>query len=546
MRVQPAVLLPRNKLLGLNRLSSLGGATAPLPPASTATETMQAPSGGLIAALAGTKLLIHLLLAGRYGYFRDELYFLDCGRHLDWGYVDHAPMIGLVSRIALLLGGSLHALRLFPAIAGSSLVVLTMLMTWRLGGNGFAQGLAGLSVLMAPEYLGSDSILSMNCFEPLFWMGCVYVLIRIIQTGDSRRWIGFGVLAGLGLMNKHSTAFFGLAVVIGLLLTAQRREFLKPWIWIAGVIALAIFSPNLVWQIHRNFPTLEDLHNVAASGKNVILGPGAFIIQQIMMMHPVLFPVWLAGLGFFLGGSGTRYRALGWIYLSLLSIFMVLHGKDYYLAPAYPMLLAGGAVAIEIWLVQAKATRNKVWPKVAIAAVIAIAGAISAPLMLPLLPPERYVGYERFLHIVPSKTEVNHDGPLPQIWGDQFGWPELVAQVATVYNSLPAEDRSKTAVLTGNYGEAGAIDLFGPGYGLPTALSGHQTHYFWGTMGFTGENLITIQYGPVYLHEICNSVEEVGFHSHPWGMAEENHAIYFCRGLKQPLSQIWADQKHWN
>jgi len=536
------------KGLGLDRALTSNAEVASIPDSSGSVTygTQQTPAFGLIAALAGTKLVIHLVLGGRYGYFRDELYFLDCGRHLDWGYVDHAPMIGLVARIALLLGASLHALRIFPAVAGALLIVLTMLIAWQLGGDRFAQGLAGLSVLVAPEYLAGNSILSMNCFEPLFWMGCVYVLIRIIQTGDSRRWIWFGVLAGLGLMNKHSTAFFGLAVVIGLLLTEERTEFLKPWIWVAGAIAFAIFSPNLIWQVRRNFPTLEDLHNVAVSGKNVVLGPGAFIKQQIMMMHPILFPVWLAGLGFFLLGRGARYRALGWIYLVLLVTFIVLHGKDYYLAPAYPMLLAGGAVAIDGWLDRGRVTRGKAWPKAAVAMVIAIAGAITAPLVLPLLPPEKYGAYERFLHIVPAKTEVNHDGPLPQEWGDQFGWQELVEQVAGFYNSLPMEERAKTAILTGNYGEAGAIDLFGPKYGLPTALSGHQTHYFWGTMGFMGDNLIATQYGPKHLHEMCNSVEAVGFHSHPWGMEEENQTIYFCRGLKQPLSQIWEDQKHWN
>jgi 4-amino-4-deoxy-L-arabinose transferase-like glycosyltransferase len=174
----------------------------------------------LIAALlTGIKLLIHLSLSGRYGYFRDELYYLACGRHLSWGYVDHAPMIGLVARIALLLGGALPVLRMFPALAGALLVALTMLMTWRLGGDKFAQALAGLSIIFVPIYLTMDSLLTMNAFEPLFWMGCIYVVIRIIQTGDSRLWIWFGILAGLGLMNKHSTGFFGLAVVIGLLLS---------------------------------------------------------------------------------------------------------------------------------------------------------------------------------------------------------------------------------------------------------------------------------------------------------------------------------------
>jgi hypothetical protein len=503
-------------------------------------------AAGLLCAMTGGVLLLHLLLSGRYGYFRDELYFLDCGRHLAWGYVDMAPMIALLARVALMLGGSLPVLRTFAALGGAAIVALTMLLTWRLGGDRFAQGLAGLCALVVPEYLGTASLLTMNVFEKVIWAACAYVLLRLIQTGNSRLWIWFGVLCGLGLMTKHSMLFFGAAVVIGLVLTGLRRELVRPWIWVAGVIALVIFLPNIIWQIQHHYPTLEDLRNVAASGKNVVLGPMAFIGEQIFMMHPVTLPVWLAGLWFFMGGKGTRYRILGWTYLALLVIFIVLHGKDYYLSGAYTMLLAGGGVAIEDWLNRGHATPGKLWPKAAIVAVIAGFGALTAPLALPLLSPQGYVEYEAWLHIKPSKTEVHHDGPLPQFLGDQFGWPELAAEVGTFYNSLPADERPRTAILTGNYGEAGAIDMFGPRYGLPTALSGHQNHYFWGTMGFTGDNLITIQYGPRYLGRICSSVEKLGDHYHPFGMAEENHAIYFCRGLKQPLTDIWEDQKHWN
>lgn len=501
---------------------------------------------GLLYSMTGGILLLHLLLSGRYGYFRDELYFLDCGRHLAWGYVDMAPMIALVARLALALGGSLHVLRAIAGIGGAAIVALTMLLAWRLGGGRFAQGLAGLCALIVPEFLGTASLFTMNVFEKVLWAACAYLLVRIIQTENSRLWIWFGVLCGVGLMNKHSMVFFGAAVVVGLVLTKLRRELLKPWIWVAGVIALVIFLPNIIWQIQHNFPTLEDLRNVAASDKNVVLGPPAFIREQILLIHPVTFPVWLAGLWFFMGGRGTRYRILGWIYLALLVIFIVLHGKNYYLSGAYPMLLAGGGVAIEDWLSRGRATHGKLWPKAAIVTIIGGLGGLTAPLALPLLSPPGYVAYQEWLHVKPSKTEVHHDGPLPQFLGDQFGWPELASEVGAFYNSLPADERARTAILTGNYGEAGAIDMFGPQYGLPTALSGHQNHYLWGTMGFTGDNLITIQYGPRYLGRICSSVEKVGDHYHPWGMAEENDTIYFCRGLKQPLAAIWEDQKNWN
>jgi hypothetical protein len=513
-----------------------------IPPSSAAAPGLAID---LFIAITGTVLLLHILLSGRYGYFRDELYFLDCGRHLAWGYVDMAPMIALVARFALFLGGSLHVLRTIAGIGGAGVVAISMLITWRLGGGRFAQGLAGLTAALTPMYLATASLMTMNVFEVWCWMAAVYVLIRIIQTGNSKLWLWFGVIAGLGLMNKHSTLFFGVAVLAGVILTQQRRELAKPWIWIGGAIAALIFLPNIVWQVQHHFPTLEDLHNVKALGKNVVLGPGQFIAEQIMVMHPLFCPVWLSGLWFFLFGKGTRYRMLGWIYLTLLVIFIVLHGKDYYLSPAYPMLIAGGSVAIDIWLKRSSLTAGRLWPKAAMVAVIAIAGALIAPAVLPLLSPQDQLAYRRAMHIEDQKTEVNHVGLLPQMFGDQFGWPELVKQVADIYNSLPPEQRAQTGILTGNYGEAGAIDLFGAKYGLPAAMSGHQNLYYWGTHGFTGEYLITIQYGPHYLGKICNSVQEVAYHSSQWGMGEENHAIYLCH-LKQPLAQIWDDQKFWN
>jgi len=499
-----------------------------------------------LLALSGAKLLIHLLLANRYGYFRDELYFLDCGRHLDWGYVDHAPLIGLFAKAALLLGGSLPALRVFPAVAGAALVVLTILLARELGGGRYAQSLAGLAVLVAPIYLGIDSILSMNAFEPLFWMGAVYVLIRIIRTGNSRLWIAFGALVGVGLENKHSTIFFGFAVAVAVLATPLRRELCKPWIYLGAGVALLLFLPNLIWQAQHGFPTLEDLRNVRAEGKNVVLDPGAFLVQQILMMHPVLFPVWLSGLWFFLAGRGKAFRALGWTYLALLAAFMALHGKFYYLAPAYPILLAGGATTIEGCLERWAATRGRRWAKAAVAGVIAAAGILFAPMMLPILPPKRFVAYQKMLGMQPSKTEVNHVGPLPQLFGDQFGWPELVADVARIHRALPDDERAKACIFAGNYGEAGAVNLFGPRYGLPTAISGHQTHFFWGPRGCTGEVLIVLQRSREGLERVCASVEEAGRHEHPWGMAEENGPIHVCRGLKTPPADLWPQVKHWN
>jgi 4-amino-4-deoxy-L-arabinose transferase-like glycosyltransferase len=500
---------------------------------------------GLLLGLSAAKLLIHAALSGRYGYFRDELYFLDCGRHLDWGYVDHAPMIGLVAKVALLLGGSLHVLRLIPAVAGALLVALTVVLARELGGRRFAQGLAGLAVIAAPIYLGTDSLLTMNAFEPLFWMGCVWALVRIVRGGDPRLWLVFGALAGLGLMNKHSTVFFGAAVAAALLLVPERRQLRTAWPWIGAGLALLVFLPNLVWQVRHDFATLEDLRNVARSGKNVRLGPAEFVLQQVVILHPVLFPLWIGGLAWLFRGRGGRFRILAWIYVVLFVMLVALKAKNYYLAPIYPMLFAAGAVGLEEAL-DRRTTRGRIWPKAAVVAVIVAAGLVVAPVALPLLPPERYVAYEKALGFGPPKTEVAHRGPLPQIFGDQFGWPELVAEVAGIYRSLPSEERARTGIFANNYGEAGAVALFGPRYGLPRPISAHQSYFLWGPGSFDGDALIVLQDDRESLERVCRSVEQAGVHDHPWGMAEENNPIFVCRGLKVPLRTLWPRLKKWN
>jgi hypothetical protein len=500
----------------------------------------------LLAGLAGFKLVLHLLLANRYGYFRDELYFLDCGRHLAFGYVDHAPFIGLVSRAALALGGSLLALRAFPAVAGAMLVALAILIAWRLGGGAFAQAVAGVAVIAAPVYLAVHSLLSMNAFEPVFWMAIAYVLIRIIQTGDGRLWLAIGFLLGLGLENKHSTAFFAIAVAAALMLSPERRFLRTRWPWLAAGLALVIFLPNLVWQAQHGFPTLEGLANVRRTGKNVVLGPAEFVGQQILMMHPVLLPVWLAGLGWLFAAARGRYRLLGFTFVAFFALLFALRGKSYYMAPIYPMLLAAGGVALEGAFIGWRVTRDRSWPRAAVLAVIVIAGAITAPMAAPLLSPERYVAYEHALGFTPPKTEVGHRGPLPQHFGDRFGWPELVAEVARIYYALPPGDRARASIFANNYGEAGAINLFGPQYGLPPAISAHQNHFFWGPRGNTGEVMIVLQDDRESLEKICASVEEAGAHTHPWGMAEENNPIFVCRGLNPPLTELWPRLKKWN
>ena len=493
----------------------------------------------VLIALCSVKLLLHLFTSVRhYGYFRDELYYLDMARHLDWGYVDAAPLIAVYSKVAMLLGGSLAALRILPALAGTALVALTILIARELGGERYAQLLAGVAVLLCPAVLTTDSLLTMNAFEPLFWMGCIWVVARILRTGDSRLWLWFGVLAGLGLENKHSTLSFGFAVTVAVLLTHHRREFARKWIWIAGAIAFALFLPNIVWQIRHHFPTIEDLANVRREGKNVILGPLAFVKEQIIDIHPILLPVWLSGLIWFL--RDRRWRVLGLTFVVFFVLMEVAHAKNYYVFPIYPMLFAGGAVVIERWLAS-----YAVLTRVAAVAVIGLAALPAVPLVTWMLPPESLLAYQNAIGFKPSKAEVHHESLLPQPVADQFGWPEMVSEVTAIYNSLPPDERARTGIWAGNYGEAGAINLFGPKFGLPRAWSRHQNHWYWGPPPQVFKNLIVIQWSLDDVRDNCTSFQAFD-HYQRFGMGEENTPMYLCRDVNFDIQKIWWHSHHWN
>jgi hypothetical protein len=494
---------------------------------------------GVMLALCACKFLLHAFTSMRhYGYFRDELYYLDMARHLDWGYVDSAPLIAVYAKLALLMGGSLWALRVIPALAGTALVALTILLARELGGDRYAQLLAGLCILLCPSELVMNNLLTMNAFEPLFWMGCILVIARIIRTGDSRLWLWFGLLAGLGLENKHSTLFFGFAVAVAVLLTPLRREFAKSWIWIAGAIVIAIFLPNVIWQARHHFPTLEDLENVRREGKNVVLGPLAFVKEQVISMHPVLLLVWLPGLVWLL--RERKWRPLGLTFVVFFLTMELSHAKNYYLFPIYPMLFAAGAVVIERWLEPRAA-----WSRAAVVAILLLVTVPLIPMFAWMLPPERLLTFQNAIGFKPAKQEVHMQSLLMQPIADQFGWPQMVREVAAIYNSLPPSERADTGIWAGNYGEAGAINLFGPQYGLPTAYSRHQNHWYWGPPPTVYKNLIVIEWSLEDVKDNCTSYQAFQ-HYDRFGMGEENTPIYLCRGVQFDIQKIWWHSHHWN
>jgi dolichyl-phosphate-mannose-protein mannosyltransferase len=497
----------------------------------------------LIILFSAVALLIHLLTSGRYGYFRDELYYIACGHHLAFGYVDQPPLSILLVRLSeVLLGNSLFAIRLLPALAGTATVALTGLIARELGGRGWAIALGCAGSLCALFNLAVANFFSMNAFEPLFWMGCVYLLVRIINGGSPTLWLWFGVLLGLGLENKHSTAFFAGGIFVALL-TSERRHLAEKWIWFGGLIAFAIALPNILWQSQHHWPTYELLSNIAHSDKNVALSPAQFILQQIVFMNPGTLPLWFFGLICLFGSrDGRRYMALGITYLVMLAEFIILHGKSYYLAPAYPMLFAAGGVAVE----RVFANRLR-WFKPGLLLLILATGGLLAPLAVPILPPGKLVAYMRAIGLQLPRTETSHTADLPQIFADQFGWQEMVASVGHVYNHLRPEDKNRAAIFCQNYGEAGAIDFFGSKFGLPQAISGHQNYFLWGPRDWTGEVALVLDTRDDDEREQFASVEDLGqIVSSPWAMPFERRThIYLCRDLRVNVREFWPHVKKW-
>ena len=417
----------------------------------------------VLSTCAGLALLVHLLTNQRYGYFRDELYFVACARHLDFGYVDLPPLSMLLLRLEMMVfGDSLFALRSFSALASAGTVALTGLLARELGGRFWGMALGCIGALTSLYFLAIGNFYTPQVYEPLFWTGAIYFAVRVMNGARGRTWIWFGVMVGLGLQNKHSMAFFAAAIVIAILFTPERRQFRQKWIWLAGLVAFAIALPNVLWQIEHGWPTWVLLNNIAHSNKNVVLTPLQFVAQQFTLMNPMTAPLWLGGLIWSLfARDAHRFRIIGLTYLIALAEFIVLHGKNYYLGPAYPVLFAAGGVAVE----RVFALRLR-WLKPALALAMLASAVVLSPIVLPILPPERLLGYMRALHFKVPKTETSFTATLPQLYADQFGWKEMARSVARVYDSLLPEEQKHVAIFCQDYGQAGAIDFFGPKYGL--------------------------------------------------------------------------------
>jgi len=500
-----------------------------------------------VFVIAGVYFALHIATATRYGYFRDALYYIACSYHLDFGYVDQPPLIAVLAWIARhTLGTSLRALIFWPALAGAARIVLIAAFAREMGARRFGTTLAALLAATPGVWWAIDHQFAMNALEPLFWMGCAYAVLRMVRTGNTKWWLAFGVLAGVGLENKYSIAIFAFALVVGLLLTSQRKLLFTPWILAGAGIAFLIFLPNFIWNVQHHWPFLELMHNIRVTGKDVVLPPGAYFEQQILMMSPLTFPFWLGGLLFyFVSRDAKLYRAFGFAFLITIGFFLAMHGKDYYSAAAYGLVLAAGAVGAERLVMGRGEKTQVVLKRVSFACLLATV-AVQLPIVIPVLPLNAFVRYQADLGIKPANTERSFAGAvLPQYYADELPWENMVAAVARVYRSLTPEEQRKTAIFCDNYGEAAAVDFFGSKYGLPKAISGHQSYFLWGPRDYTGEIVIVVGESASDVRGEFASVQVAATQTTRYAFWYENQPILLCRGLKWNLQTGWARVKYW-
>ncbi len=524
-------------------------------PATVTTSDARTPSSfksgtAIVLYLALLRIVLYFFAGPHYGYFRDELYYLACGQHPAWGYVDQPPLIGWTAwLLEHSIGTSLWALRLVPALAGAVTIVLAGLLARELGGRRWAMFLASLAALVAPVFLELSQLFTMNAFDPVLWTAIAYLIVRIARrnnderAGDQRLWLLVGVLVGVSILNKYGILFWLSGVIAGMCLTPLRRNLRHRWFWFACLLAAAIALPNFFWQWRRQFPFLQLMHNVRAEGRDIALSPLPFLGAQAQMLGFVAALLVLFALLFFFSKQGRPSRALGWAYLVFLGELMLLHGKLYYLAPVYPVMFAAGAV----WLEGTTKRRLWIWVKPALALAMTAVSVLYLPTVLPILSVPHFLAYEHKMGIQQQKFEHQPLGVLPQLYADMFGWEGMAQSVAAFYHTLSPEEQQKTAIVGGNYGEAAAIDFFGPKFGLPKAIGGHQNYWIWGPRQYTGESLILLGEGrESAVRAECASYSIVGNAKDPLSIPYEWKPIYYCRGLKWSLQTGWPRVKHWN
>lgn len=484
----------------------------------------------ILVLLALFLVLLHTLTNGQYGFHRDELMEVDDAQHLVWGYVPYPPLTPFVARIALeLFGTSLRGFRFFAALSQGIVLLVTGLTARELGGRRLAQLVAALAVGIGGQSLSNGTYLQYTPLDCLWWVLVAYFVVRLLKSDDPRWWVAVGAAVGAGMMTKYTMAFLVAGVVAGVLLTPARRYLRSRWLWCGAAVAGLIWLPNLVWQIQHHFVYLEFVKSIHARDVGWGRANGFLLDQLWKSTNPVTVPLWGAGLWYlFAVPSGRRYRMLGWMYLVPLVAFLAAKGRFYYLAPAYPMLLAAGAVWGERWVsslsAQAATTaRQTMWTA------FAVSGLIVAAVSLPIAP----------LNSTWWRVAERLNGN----FNYEIGYREAVKTVARIRDSLPAQQRAALGILAGDVGEAGAVDLYGPAYGLPKAISGMNDYWLRGYGDPPPETLIVIGMPRNFLDQSFESCKLVGHLTNRYGIVNgaigDDAGVFLCQHLRQPWRDFW-------
>lgn len=488
----------------------------------------------ILIGLALTGTLLHILLNGQYGFHRDELDFILSARQLSWGYVSYPPVTPFFARVGLeLFGESLRGLRVIPAVAQGVAMILTGLMARDMGGKRNAQLMAAFAVFIAPISLMSGTVLMYIGFDYLWWILVAFFVVRLLATDDARYWLGIGAAIGIGMMTKYTIAFWVIGLIAAVLITDTRKYLRSKWLYLGAALALLIYLPNLIWQIQHDFISLEYLSSIHA--RDIKWGrANDFLIEQLYgTTNPFSLPLWTVGLSACLfSASMKRFRPLGWMFIVTFVIFLVSKGRGYYTGPAYVMLLAAGAVWFENWLGTRSDTARRVgfgflWGMQVIGSLIGIL------LMKPIVP------INSALWDITSG--INEDVR------EMVGWQDLTAQVAAIYQNLPENEKSRTAILAGNYGEAGALDYYGKQYHLPRIISGANSLWYRGYGEPDPETVIIVGFDSGYANNFFSSCKYAGTVTNQYGVRNEETSyhtgLYVCRSMRRPWSEIWPEMQ---
>jgi 4-amino-4-deoxy-L-arabinose transferase-like glycosyltransferase len=476
-----------------------------------------------VAILAASVAAVLIALSERYGYHRDELYFLAAGERLDWGYADQGPLTPAIAAAADAISpDSILVLRLPSALAAAAMIVLTAMIARELGGGRRPQLVAAACVAVGVVFLQVGHLLSTATFDLLAWTAVTWLAVRAVRTEDDRLWLVAGVVLGLGLLNKPLPAFLILGLVAGVAISGPRRLLLNPWVWAGGLVALALWSPWLIWQTSNGWPQIDVSSEIAAGGSASSEPRWAILPFQFLLVSPLLAPIWIAGLWSLFRDARLRdYRFLAWAWATLAVVFIATGGKPYYLAGLLPVLLAAGSVVIDPWLERGRSALRKA----SLAAAVGVSAIVGTVIALPVLPVDE----------VEPVVEVNEDV------GETVGWPEMVETVAAVAEDAPGDP----VILTANYGEAGAIDRFGPALGLPRAYSGHNAYADWGRPPGEAGPVIAVGISDRFLDSWFRSCRPAAELSNKAGIENDEFGapVALCASPIRPWSEL--DLEHY-